>query len=93
LSVPAKFENPAVAAGGGGSFGEIAGATGGSGARTISAGCAGKEATTDTVVPISVMDARCMTAELSMRKQPEDCALPIDFTSLVPWMRYRVVPR
>jgi hypothetical protein len=39
--------------------------------------------TTDTVVPVSASDARCSTAEFSMRKQPDDCARPMDFTSLM----------
>ena len=50
-------------------------------------GCAGRAATTLTFVPISAMDARCRTLALSIRKQPEDAARPIDLASLVPCMR------
>ena len=47
----------------------------------------GSDVTTLTGVPISVIEARCRTEAFNMRKQPDDSARPIDFTSLVPWMR------
>ena len=50
-------------------------APGTSGARLISR-CTGKDLTTATVVPTSAREARCKTAGLSMRKQPDDCAWP-----------------
>ena len=56
-------------------------------------GCGRKESTTVTLVPVSVREARWRAAELSMRKQPDDCARPMDFASLVPWMRYKVSPK
>jgi len=51
----------------------------------------GRDSTT-TLVPMSAR-GEASAAESCMRKQPDDCARPIDFASSVTWMRYSVSPR
>ena len=45
------------------------------------------EWTTATRVPISTSVDKCSTAAFNMRKQPDDCARPIERASFVPWIR------
>jgi hypothetical protein len=47
----------------------------------------GRAPTMVTGVPdVGKREAGCRAAELIMRKQPDDWALPMDLASLVPWV-------
>src|SRR3954447_852837 len=48
---------------------------------------------TTTLLPTSTRLNRSATSSLVRRMQPEDTNLPIVEGSLVPWMRYWLVPR
>ena len=54
---------------------------------TIRSRSGGNLRTTVTTVPTSTRLAKSTTWPLSMRKQPEEAARPIERASLVPWMR------